>query len=89
MPVYSNTFMHMLTIIAQYDLSHPKHFVYAFAEPLEELNVVSTAAESCELTKAEVREFSKTSAVARTALFHWNRMNTTVRRLVHSKQVGC
>lgn len=41
-----------------------------------------------ELTKKETLLIMKTSAVARTAVYQWNKMNTAVRILVHQTTVG-
>lgn len=47
-----------------------------------EPGIVGRDSLSIELTKAELRSKDKLSAVARTALYQWNKLNTTVRRQV-------
>ena len=40
-----------------------------------------------ELTKKELLAQTKNSAVARTAVYQWNKLNTAVRMLVHKTKV--
>ena len=42
-----------------------------------------------ELTKRQLLAQTKHSAVARTAVYQWNKLNTAVRILVHKTKVRC
>ena len=41
-----------------------------------------------ELSKKQALAVMKDSAIARTAIYQWNKLNTTVRMLVHKTKVG-